>query len=528
MALTRREAIKLGIFGAGVVLLPLERRVRASGPNRLAESELPQPFSVPFAIPPVLDPVATDGAADRYSVTMREQQADILPGYRTRVWGYNGSFPGPTFDVERGRPTIVRQINALPAAHPTLSYRPDTSVHLHGSASLPQYDGYASDVTRPGQYKDYRYPNFQDARTLWYHDHGVHHTAPNVFMGLAGMYRIHDDLERSLPIPQGRYDVPLIVSDAMFTADGELLWDDHDESGFFGDVILVNGRPWPAMAVERRKYRFRILNASVTRSYRWELDSGEPLVVVATDGGLVPHPQPVRQLRHGVAERYEVVIDFAKYPVGRRVVLRNLKLKNTIEYANTDKVMAFDVVGDATSTEGNSVPDALHPDNPVMLLDPSTATARRRLDLIRTHGQWTINGRTWEDVIQSGFREVVANPALNAVEVWELRNDSGGWHHPLHIHLVDFRVLDRVVDRKVGRPRPPLPHERGPKDVVYVGENERVRVLARFGPNRGRYMVHCHNLVHEDHDMMVQFEVGQGGDDPILGAPAQPLPAPPL
>ena len=113
------------------------------------------------------------------------------------------------------------------------------------------------------------------------------------------------------------------------------------------------------------------------------------------------------------------------------------------------------------------------------------------------------------------------------MEVWELRNDSGGWHHPLHTHLVDFRVLDREFDRN-GIRVPPRPHELGPKDTVSLGENERVRIVAQFGPHAGRYMVHCHNVVHEDHDMMGQFTVGEGGPDPITTDPSRPLPAPEL
>ena len=177
MTLTRREILKFSVLAGGALLLPFERTVLAAAPNRIAESALPLPFTLPFAIPPVASPVRTDALADYYWLTMREQAVDIIPGFQTRIWGYDGMFPGPTFDVEQGREVVVRQVNQLPPAHPTLGYTPYTSVHLHGSASLPQYDGYASDVTYPGFYKDYRYPNFQEARTLWYHDHGVHHTA---------------------------------------------------------------------------------------------------------------------------------------------------------------------------------------------------------------------------------------------------------------------------------------------------------------------------------------------------------------
>lgn len=519
--MSRREFLELGVLGSAALMFPLGRVASALTPDRLPAGRLPVPFTRAFAAPPVLQPVRADATTDYYRLVMQPGTASIAPGLTTNVWGYNGISPGPTIRVRAGREAVVRQVNALPATHPTMGYRPSTSVHLHGSASLPQYDGYANDLTQPGQYKDYHYPDFQDARTLWYHDHAVGRTAENVYMGLVGQYHLLDAHEQSLPLPKGRYDVPLTVTDVMLDSRGQLLFHDPEEKGVFGDIILVNGRPWPVMEVERRKYRFRILNASVVRSYRWELDSGQPFHVIATDGGLMPTPQPVKSFRHAPAERYEVVIDFAKVPLGKRVVLRNRSNDNNINYPNTNVVMAFDVVSAPTSKAGNEIPAQLAPDNPTMQLDESMAAATRQLRLVREHGMWTINQRTWMDVVDSGFTFLLANPALHSVEVWEFVNHSGGWFHPLHIHLVDFRILSR-------NGRPPMPHELGPKDVVYVGENETVRVAARFGPHLGRYMVHCHNVRHEDHDMMGQFEVGTGGNDPINTEPAQWLPELPL
>ena len=519
MSLSRRDLMKLGVVGGAALALPLERTVSAksSPQGRLASSRLPRPFTMQFRTPPVLRPYRTDATTDFYKVYMKPLQAEVVPGLQTPLWGYNGLVPGPTVKVAQGRRTVMRQVNNLPGKHPVLSYTPWTSVHLHGSPSLPQYDGYASDITNPGQYKDYVYPNTQTGRTLWYHDHGLHHTAENVLMGLAAQYQLVDPLERALPIPKGEFDVPLLVSDAMFASDGSLYFDNHSESGMFGDVVLVNGVPWPVMKVKRRKYRFRILNASISRSYQWSLDSGDPMTVIATDAGLMPQPQTVQRFRHGAAERYEVVIDFGKMPVGRRVVLRNTSPKNNIDYANTNKVMAFDVVADDFDRANNTVPDALNPTNPAMLLTAADAVRTRRLDLKRKHGMWTINGHTWDDVVKSKFSLVEANPREGDVEIWEIRNSSGGWFHPVHIHLIDFRILDR-------NGQPPMPHELGPKDVVYVGENETVRVVARF-EGRGKYMIHCHNLVHEDHDMMSQFEVLADHDvsDP-LSDPCKSLP----
>ena len=275
------------------------------------------------------------------------------------------------------------------------------------------------------------------------------------------------------------------------------------------------------MKVKRRIYRFRFLVASISRSYRFQLGDGDPVTVVATDGGLMPRAQQVSQWRHSSAERYEVLIDFRKYRPGQRVVLRNLSNPNNRDFDNTDQVMAFDVTDAPFSKRDhtwNQLPDTLV-NSHVMGLTAADATRTRQLRVQRTNGMWTINGRTWEDVIASNFELLVANPKLNSTEIWEIHNDSGGWFHPLHIHLIDFKVLSR-------NGRAPFDYERGPKDVVYVGENETLRLIMKFGPHRGRYMVHCHNLVHEDSDMMQQFAVGwQPGqrdpNHPINSAPAR-------
>ena len=527
MTLTRRDLIKAGVFAGAAMSLPLSRVVSGQSAldNRMPASKLPKPFTTPFAVPRVATPFRTDATTDYYDLTMKSASFEIVPGFQTMFFTYDGSVPGPTIRVNQNRKVVVRHRNSLPAVHPTLGYEPWTSVHLHGSASLPQFDGYASDITRPGQYKDYKYPNVQPARTLWYHDHGVHHTAENAYHGLAAQYQLLDPLEQSLPIPHGPYDVPLIISDALFNKDGSLLFTLEDESGLWGDVILVNGRPWPVMKVERRKYRFRILGVSISRSYRLSLDSGEPMAVIATDGGLMAVPQFVPNFRAASSERYEVIIDFAKYPIGRRVILQNTSPKNNRNFTNTNKIMAFDVVGEATDTSNNSIPDVLNPDNPVMALKASDAVRTRTFKLERDGGQWTINGVTWEDVIDSGFRLTVAQPKLGDVEIWRFENSSGGWFHPAHIHFTDFKILDR-------NGRPPAPSELGPKDVAYIGEGETVRVIMKW-EGRGRYMMHCHNLIHEDHDMMVQFEMidpNRAGDDP-LGTPARPqsdIPGDPL
>jgi len=218
-----------------------------------------------------------------------------------------------------------------------------------------------------------------------------------------------------------------------------------------------------------------------------------------------------------------VLIDFRKYAPGQRIVLRNLSNENNRDYDHTNKIMAFDVVDTPVDTGDptwNTIPSALV-DSEVMSLATAQSTKTRRFRLKRNDrtNVWTIgDDGSWAAVVASGFRKVIANPGLGATEIWEFENSSGGWFHPIHMHLVDFKILTR-------NGRAPFPYELGPKDTVYVGEGETVRVLVKFGPHRGKYMLHCHNLPHEDHDMMVQFSVGlpDGAvdvNDPITAAPA--------
>lgn len=510
--ITRREALKLGVFAAsGSLLLPIALQRR--GYAATAGSPQPTPFQVKLPIPPVLKPVRRDETTDYYQIAMKKSQVEILPGLKTEIWAYNGISPGPTI-IQRGGPgalggrqSVVRFINNL--GKPTV-------VHLHGMASLPQYDGYAEDLVLPGKYKDYIYPNNR-AATIWYHDHATHETARNVYMGLAGMYIVQDDVELALPLPKGKYDVPLVIQDKIFAKNGSLIFDDdfdHNNNdhhqGLMGDVILVNGAPWPRMEVANRKYRFRVLNASSSRAYKLALNTGDDLIVIGTDSGLMGAPVRTKDLRIAMAERYEFIIDFSKYPIGTQVVLQNRSLPNNIDYDGTNKIMRFDVV--RQERDDSSIPSTLRTFQPILV---SSAVRTREWAFEHRDDMWVINGKIWNK------NRVDANPNLGDVEIWRFINNARNWFHPVHVHLVDFQILDR-------NRQPPLPYERGWKDVVYLGEGDDIRVIARFGPHQGKYMIHCHNTVHEDHDMMTQLQVGRGGPDPITTAPAKPLPAPPL
>jgi spore coat protein A len=540
-SLTRRDALKIGAFGAAAVSLPLATKVSASSVSTLSSSKI-VPYKTTFATPPLAQPIPVgdprrptkwrNADVDFYRFEQVSVKASVLAGVTTTLFGYDGVVPGPTIRMNRGRKVVVRQVNKLPAKHPQLGYIPWTSTHLHGSPSKPQFDGYADDSTDVGSWKDYEYENHMTARTLWYHDHGVHHTAENAYMGLAAQYQCMDKGANTngivLPDRYGWNDFPMMIADKAFNASGDLLFDDRGHDSTWGDVITVNGKAWPVMKVEPRVYRFRVLNASVSRGYKLKMSDGRPMALVGTDAGLTTKVTHLSSFRIGMAERYEIIVDFSKDTVGKIVDLQNLGLPNTRDYDHTGKIMRFQVVAAGQGTVSGRKPDAGDPqlsltmpangatlflDAPAMDKDlplNSPIAAVRNLELTRSNGEWTVGPYTWEQVVASNYDKTFANVRPGTVEKWIVKNSSGGWFHPLHIHLVDFRVLKRSG--------PVQPQEQyGGKDVIYVGENETIELLMRFEANaRGRYMIHCHNLTHEDHDMMTQFRVG----DEVKNTPA--------
>jgi FtsP/CotA-like multicopper oxidase with cupredoxin domain len=377
---------------------------------------------------------------------------------------------------------------------------------LHGINSDPISDGYATDVRLPGDSLRHLYPNNEDQRpaTLWYHDHSLHVTAHHLFRGLAGLYILTDEVEDALPLPKGygRYDIPLVIDDVMIDPEtGVLYYDNCSHFGAFGDVMVVNGRQQPRLQVANRRYRFRILNASDARQYVLALDDGSTFHTIGSDHGLLDAPVATDNQHLVVAERVEIVIDFARYPVGSRVVLVN-KLVEPGDPVH--QIMAFDVT--RQETDDSRLPATLRPTG-----DPAPPRAHRRFELARRGGMWTINGLRWDQ------NRVDAFPQLNSTEEWELVNGSGGWGHPMHIHLGRFKIVS--IEGRARRP-----DETGWKDTVWVGPNQTVRVVHEFKNFTGRFMFHCHNSSHEDHTMMTQFDVIPGPPDDGPAPPRSPEP----
>ncbi|MFF3438618.1 multicopper oxidase family protein [Streptosporangium sp. NPDC002721] len=473
---------------------------------------LPEPFTVPLPVPVVARP-ARPG---HYEVVQRAAKVEIVPGTTTEVWGFDGTFPGPTFQVRRGDPVTVRVRNELPVP---------TSTHLHGGVTPAGSDGYPTDLVvaegrgfrpPPGGHshhgmrvdpsrwtlhagaRDYAYPLDQRAATLWYHDHRMDFTAPQVWRGLAGFMIVGDDEDDALPLPGGERDVPLMICDRAFEEDGSFRYPAVDPSllvsagvepaymeGVEGDVILVNGAPWPVLEVSATRYRLRLLNASNARRYRLELTPGGDLVQVGSDAGLLAAPVAHRAITMAPAERFDVVVDFSAHPVGSEVTM-----VNTLGTGPARDVMRFRVARRAR--EDSAVPKRLATLEPAVR---SSAAASRLFDFRRTgqgpEASWTINGLPFRP------GDPLARPRLGTTEIWRLTSD---FHHPVHVHLAHFQVLSR-------NGRAPAATDGGWKDTVDVRPYEVVEVLVRFEGFRGRYMMHCHNLEHEDMAMMADFEV---------------------
>ena len=452
------------------------------GPSSMGE--VPR-FRVPLPIPPVLTPVRSDAAGDYYELVQREATVEILPGIRTRIWGYNGAFPGPTIRARRGRPVFVTHTNRLPV--PTVA-------HLHGGVTRPESDGFPTDTVAPGDARRYEYANGSRAATLWYHDHSRTGTGRNLYMGLAGLYLLEEDSDVNAQLPHDRFDIPLILQDRAFGDDGEFRYDHRGHRGATGTIMLVNGAPWPVLEVEARRYRFRILNASNATPVRLGLSPERPLIQIAVDQGLLSRPVSLRSVDVTMAERVEIVVDFSSFAVGSRVVLHDLRAEGP-----SNRLMRFDVVG--AGRDDSVVPPVL---SECETLRPDAAVQTRTFVFggrpawgMPPTVQWVINGEPFDPT------RVDASPRLGDVEVWRFVNRGflgRTMLHPVHTHLAPFQVLRR-------NGRAPLRQEGGWKDTVAVDDGEEVEVAIRWSGYRGRYLLHCHNLEHEDHTMMARVDV---------------------
>ena len=474
LRLTRRDALQRGM-ASFAMMAALPAVTRTSAGRRAAAAAAFAPYQAELRIPPTLVPVGRTSTEDRYELTIREGRAEIIPGTLTPVYGYDGIYPGPTIRARKGRTTVVRTINGVPF---------NQNVHLHGGLVPAAVDGHPMQLISPGGSFTYTYPNTQDAATLWYHDHAHGLSARTMFYGLAGFYIVEDDLEDSLELPSGDFDVPLVIQDRSFNANGSLRYTENVDEGFLGDTIVVNGTVSPRFAVKPALYRLRFLNASNAREYRLELGGAATMMQIGGDGGLLQAPVMRNAVPMGPAERVDVLVDFSRFSAGTQV-----QLTNGLGTGSVGTVMRFDVTG-RRITSGR-VPSQLRPRESI----PEPSLTRRWDLMFSTMGtpEWQISGMGFD------MSRVDARPAFGTTERWQFTNVSHRLH-PMHLHGVHFRVLERSSG-------PVHAGDRGWKDTVMVNLNETVTVQPRFAAYPGRYVFHCHNLEHQEKAMMLQMEI---------------------
>jgi len=458
----------------------------------------------------------------------------------TWMIGYNGMVPGPTIINPSGHESLVRFNNKVgkffkDQFHPCLpnnkrSGRP-FSVHLHGSASLAPFDGWAEDEICSNETKDYVYPNNRPT-TGWYHDHALRLTADNAYLGAAGMYIISSGCGApwNLDNVEERH---MILSDKVLDKKCQLFIDHFQthKDDLYGDINLVSGIPFPLMPLEAITYRFRIVNAAISRPYLIKIKN-EKLVDVApaickiilTDGGyrLTPADFPSKGLLVGVAERFDIVCDFTTLKNQTLFFWNDYDKKDmkAVPYFCYSHLIAKIVVSNSGS--GPAFDPKKSPPHSVTVLDKvlsaedlkianlmaSRGIAHREFVFGRSNGHWVINGEGW-----ASFKLAATDIGQNTWEVWRFKT-GGGWFHPVHIHLIDFFMLRREGSRGLENYE-----TMSSKDVLYLGPSNTIYVIARFGPHKGDYMFHCHNLIHEDNDMMRAMRImGESGNKNAISA----------
>ncbi len=478
--------IGTGLTGAALAPLIAAQDAGAAGhaaptPSATQPTQGPpavEPFVRPLQLPPVLTPVSTRGGVDVYSVTMRRAVTEILPGLPAEVMTYNGSFPGPTIRARSGRPVVIRQRNLLDMP---------TSVHLHGASVPHRSDGDPMDTIAPGTSRTYTYPNRQSHASLWYHDHAHHMESEHVYRGLSGFYLLTDRTEQRLPLPSGRYDIPIAIRDANLDEAGRLAYTMGDRNR---TTLLANGVPYPYVKVAARRYRFRLLNAANVRSVKLRLADGGEITQIGSDGGLLPRPHTTDSVYLSAGERADIVIDFSRYPVGTQLVLQNTTGSGPAD--RIGQVLRFDVTRSAH--DRSHIPSVLR-----SLPRLPRSTAERSVELRMDEGgvvppQAYIDGKVYDPA------RVDAHIRHGASEIWTVTNSNKVVPHNFHMHLVQFRVLER-------NGTDPLAPESGLKDTVMLLPGETVKLQATFDTYRGPYVYHCHMLDHSAMGMMATMKI---------------------
>ena len=481
-----------------------------------------------------------------YEITMRETQIKLDPSYSpTTYWGFDGTVPGPMIQARYGEPVMVRWHNHLPSVKKPQNFGiAEMAPHLHNAHTASESDGFPEDYfnsindpkpLNPKGFKDCHYPNVyagytargdlvgdpaEALSTLWYHDHHHDFTAQNVYKGMFGAYNLFDDKDTGdegtgLRLPSGPYDQQLFLGDPLLDRDCQLVFDLFNLDGILGDKYAVNGAIQPFFEVKKRRYRLRIVVPGPSRFYQVALFDGKdflPFWQISSDGTLLPEAVQVTSLNLAVAERADIIVDFSKIAASKLYLVNRMEQvdgrgptgkiltpgASVLEFRVGDK--AQDNSRDPSTGGAYKLRELPDPDMSALLARAAKANTRT-WEFTRGNGAWSVNGEAYDANVVS------AKIPQESEEVWVIQNGGGGWAHPIHVHFEEGRVLSRdgvqvkpgvQIDGTINYAR---------KDVYTVGDNKEARVFFRFRDMKGRYVMHCHNVVHEDHGMMVRWEI---------------------
>ncbi len=490
------------------------------------------------------------------------QNADvpILAGKTTRVRKYSAKlrygpkqtltempspYLGPVIRLQKGQKVRIHLHNQLSE---------DTITHWHGLHVPAEMDGHPMYVISHGETFVYEFEVANRACMAIYHPHPHEATAKQVYHGLAGGIIINDAEEAALGLPSGEFEIPIVIQDRLFDGDNQLIYAPNMHSnmlGFYGNRILVNGRPEAKIEVASRAYRLRFLNGSTARIYKLAWDDGTPLAVLGVDGGLLEAPETKPYVMLAPGERLDVWMDFSGRKIGTQLVLRSLPFSGVLP------AMGMGMMGH----HGFGLP--VGSDYPILTLhvskkisdSPKLPTKLAKLNryaaddthnpnkpvpitISEGHMQMLLNGRPY------AFNDVQAQERIpfNSIQLMEISHEHGGGHghhgmgrmgmgnmgmgrmrhggmgmgmmamaHPIHLHGQSFQVVSRSVDSANEGAYASVNDgfiNSGLKDTVLVMPGETVRIIKPFQDYKGLFMFHCHNLEHEDMGMMRDFLVG--------------------
>lgn len=420
-----------------------------------------------------------------------QSNLNIWTDKSTSVLTFNGTYPGPTIKVKRGEVFTAKVINQLSVA---------SVVHWHGLVVPEKMDGHPMDAISAGSSSEITFPIVQRAGTYFYHAHPDRATASQVYKGLAGFFIIEDDEEKALGLPSGEFDVPLLIQDKRTNSNRELIYAPSmmdSMGGYLGSDILINGTPDAYLNVNKTLYRFRLLNGSNARIYKVAFSDGTVFQVIGSDGGLIDKPAMTTASFLSPGERLDILVDLSNHSIGQTIYLKSLPFTYSgmamsgASQGTEMNLMKLSITGSVGS--GALIPESL---SAITVYDPTLAKRTRSFTLRMSGMTHTINNKTFS------MNRVDESVNIHDLERWDFIN-SGDETHPMHIHGLSFQVLER--DGKI----PSAVNDLGWKDTIMVPGGSNVSVLVKFDAYAGLYLMHCHNLEHEDSGMMLNILVKQ-------------------